>query len=165
MVSTPKQERIGGYSGLISPVILLKKCYRFLFITVSNLYVQTEKIGPWVLSSFGNSGWNPADSMVKFGEFHEIRRISWPWNLADFMLNERTPTKWLNAVNFMKSGRFHYEIQQISLWNLADFMKSGRFHHEICWISWNSADFMKFGRFHENWWISWQILKNANLKM
>ena len=61
---------------------------------------------------------------------------------------------------FMKSGRFHGEIQQISWWNPADFMmKSGRFHDEF------QVDFMKSGKFHEIRRISWLILKNANLKV
>ena len=79
---------------------------------------------------------------------HEIRRISWQGlihcrNLACNRLimyicigsDEKYSIQWYT----MKSGGFH-EIQRISWWNPADFI-------------------------HEIRWISWLILKNANLKM
>ena len=115
--------------------------YRSWFFFFTNVYRGSRslpwKIGPWVLSSFGN----PPD-FTKFAEFHhEICRIS--CQMSQPLLNDWMQWISWNLVDFtMKSGRFHYEIQWIS-WNpLANFtLKSGGFH-EIWQISWNPADFM-----------------------
>ena len=92
----------------------------------------TLKIGPWVLSSFGN----PPDFMksaefMKSGRFHghEIWRISWPG-----------------------------AIRQISwTWNLVDFMKSGGFHG-IWRISWQGLIYTAYWLIHVYlYWFWWKI--------
>ena len=137
---------------------------------------QWKKIGPWVLSSFGNPPdfmiqWNPADFM-KFGGFHEIWRISWqgvlqcisvlvqmkntafrgmPWNPADFH------TKYFGSDEKIQLSVVDHTVYLYWFWRI----KQKSSIHEIWQISWwNSADFMavKSGGFHKIRQISCQGL-------
>ena len=86
--------------------------------------------------------------------------IVWSFDRKTYAWSSPKSSHSWNLADFMKSGRFHHEIWQISPWNLwnlwnpADFtMKSGRLHeiHKICEIQqispWNPVDFMKSGGF------------------
>ena len=89
------------------------------------------------------SWWNPPDFT---GEICQISWISWnlldfTWNLPDFTWNLPDFT------NFMKSGRFHGEIRQISWWNPLDFMKSIWNPYEICRISWNPYEIRRISNY------------------
>ena len=106
-----------------------------LYISVLVLQKNTAKP---TIHEIRQISWNPPNFM------HEICRISWQGLIYTAYLA-------CNRLIHVYLYWFCRKIQQNPL-----FMKSGRFHGEIWQISsWNPADFMKSGEFHEIWQISW----------